>query len=181
MYEFFTYFNPGFESVYSGLVENSYNLVEILDSFFDVAKKQNWVKPSDILHLQQEYRNIKKALPNFLKENLEEQGLKEQPSFVQATEEQGEKEEIIETASDPIQLTQGISSVPLPKSLVMPKPSVMEESNVEVSERQKIILDILKQKEGIQVWEIKDIMRKNSPVVDFVVSHPGHRRADFCN
>lgn len=169
---FITHFDHGFEPVNSGVVKNSCNLFEVLDSFFEVAKRQNWVKPSDILNLQQEYRNIKQALPSFLKENLGAQGL----------EGQREKEEIVETASAPIQFTQGIRSIPLPEPLVMPEPSAtrvaakgeeedlsslnieesmeesMEESNTEVSDRQRKILDILKQKEGIQVWEVKDIL-----------------------
>lgn len=152
---FVTHFNLGSEPVKSGVVKNSCNLFEVLDSFFEVVKKQNWVKPSDLLNLQQEYRNIKQELGG------------------QEIEGQGEKEEIVETASAPIQLTKGISSIPLPEPLVVSEPSAtraalkgeedlssltMEESNIEVSERQKIILDILKQKEGLQVWEVKDIL-----------------------
>lgn len=146
---FVTYFNPVSNPLISpGLVENSYNLFEVLDSFFEVAKEQNWVKPIDILNLQQEYKNIKHGLKE----------PKEQPSFAKAAEGQKEKEEIIETESSPVQLAQGLSSIPLPDPLVAPESSAMEESNVEVSDRQKIILDMLKQKEGVQVWEVKDIL-----------------------
>ena len=33
--------------------------LEILDSFFEVAKTQNWVKSSKLLFLQQQYQNLK--------------------------------------------------------------------------------------------------------------------------
>lgn len=33
--------------------------LEILNSFFEVAKTQNWVTPQDILNLQQEYSKVK--------------------------------------------------------------------------------------------------------------------------
>ena len=36
--------------------------LEILNSFFEVAKTQNWVTPQDILNLQQEYSNVKEEL-----------------------------------------------------------------------------------------------------------------------
>lgn len=35
---------------------------EILDSFFEVAKAQNWVKSEEILAIQKEYRKIKEEL-----------------------------------------------------------------------------------------------------------------------
>ena len=36
--------------------------LEILDSFFEVAKAQNWVSPQEILNLQQEYSKLKDEL-----------------------------------------------------------------------------------------------------------------------
>lgn len=36
--------------------------LEVLDSFFEVAKTQNWVSPSDILLLQQEYSKVREDL-----------------------------------------------------------------------------------------------------------------------
>ena len=34
-------------------------LIEVLDSFFEVAKAQNWVSPKDILEIQKEYSKIR--------------------------------------------------------------------------------------------------------------------------
>ena len=36
--------------------------LEVLDSFFEVAKNQNWVSPHDILNLQEEYSKLKDEL-----------------------------------------------------------------------------------------------------------------------
>ncbi len=46
--------------------------LEILDSFFEIAKAQNWVSPSDILAIREEYANLRGELKN--------------PSFVKTTE-----------------------------------------------------------------------------------------------
>lgn len=36
--------------------------LEVLDSFFEIAKAQNWVSPSEILKAQQEYSKVKEDL-----------------------------------------------------------------------------------------------------------------------
>jgi len=36
--------------------------LEVLNSFFEIAKNQNWVRPSDVLSLQQEYSKLKEEL-----------------------------------------------------------------------------------------------------------------------
>jgi Fic family protein len=44
------------------LVKPSPKSLEDLNSFFEVAKSQNWVSPSDILAIQAEYDNLRKEL-----------------------------------------------------------------------------------------------------------------------
>jgi len=39
--------------------------LEVLDSFFGVAKNQNWVKTADILGVQEEYSKIKEEIERF--------------------------------------------------------------------------------------------------------------------
>jgi len=43
--------------------------LEVLDSFFDIAKSQNWVSPNELLEIQKEYSKIKEDLkqPSFEK------------------------------------------------------------------------------------------------------------------
>jgi hypothetical protein len=139
---FITYFNPASNSLISpGIVESSYNLFDVLDSFFEVAKAQNWIKPTDILKLQKEYKDIRQ----------------EMEKSKQPIKQEQEKKEITETEPSLIQFTEGISSPSLPKIPSSPDFSDLEESKAEVTGRQKIILEILKQKEGVQVWEVKDV------------------------
>jgi hypothetical protein len=44
------------------LVKPNPQSLEALNSFFEVAKSQNWVSPSDILAIQAEYDNLRKEL-----------------------------------------------------------------------------------------------------------------------
>jgi len=39
--------------------------LEILDGYFEVAKNQNWIRPEDILNLQEKYCKLKEDLKNF--------------------------------------------------------------------------------------------------------------------
>ena len=51
------------------LVKPTEKNLEILDSFFEIAKSQNWVKAFDVLAIQKEYDNLKGGLkkPSFVK------------------------------------------------------------------------------------------------------------------
>ena len=44
--------------------------LEILDSFFEVAKVQNWISPFDILDIQKEYSKIRGEFERFLMINV---------------------------------------------------------------------------------------------------------------
>lgn len=44
------------------LMKPSEKDLEILDSFFEIAKAQNWVSPSDILAIKEEYANLRGEL-----------------------------------------------------------------------------------------------------------------------
>ncbi len=50
--------------------------LEILDSFFEVAKAQNWVGPADLLAIKEEYDKLKGSLS---KEKMEELIAREKP------------------------------------------------------------------------------------------------------
>jgi len=89
--------------------------LEILDSFFELAKSQNWVKAADILNLQAEYSNLKEGL-----------------------------------VKDDEKIAAEIESRSLP--VLAPK-----EDKLAIFERQQKILEILREKDKAQVWEIKQI------------------------
>ena len=98
----------------------------VLDGFFEVAKAQNWVSPAELLKLQQEY--------SMLKENLERQN---------------SSRPVVQSGKDLLLLDQKKGEDCENKSSFPPF------ANARVKERQQKILEILKEKEKAQVWEIK--------------------------
>lgn len=101
--------------------------LEILDAFFDVVRAQNWVKPVDLLNLQLQYQKLKSQIKTSL--SLPLNFVSRTQSFFQKSEE---------------------------KTF-----SQKEKTDFQISPsaeaRQQKILEILKQKGKVQVWEIKQI------------------------
>lgn len=87
--------------------------LEVIDSFFEVAKNQNWVSPVEILNLQKEYSKLGEEIV---------------------------KKEIKEKKISP------------PSSSLENFP---QESKVLLNDRQEKILEMLKEKGRLQVWEVK--------------------------
>jgi Fic family protein len=117
--------------------------LEILDSFFEVAKNQNWVSSFEILHLQKEYSKLKEELK-------------------------------LRIADYPVEVkTQTIT----------------QKEREPLAERQQKILEILKEKEKVQVWQIKQIfpqVSKRTLRRDFenlfkrgIIERIGERNATF--
>ena len=52
----------------SNLVEGIENDLEVLDTYFEIAKDQNWVSPDDILEIQKEYSNIREEIEKVKKD-----------------------------------------------------------------------------------------------------------------
>ncbi|MCP6718582.1 MAG: DeoR family transcriptional regulator [Patescibacteria group bacterium] len=137
---FVTYFNSSPNTQNPETVKSSHSLFEVLDSFFEVAKQQNWVKPIDVLNLQDEYRAIEQEIKKEVK----------QAETINSKEPEPQKQELEEPGVIQMPALQ-VEAVKIPEKIID-----VEQSKAEVSERQKVILDILKQKEGVQVWEVKD-------------------------
>ena len=100
--------------------------LEVLDGFFEVAKAQNWVSPAELLKLQREY--------SMLKENLERQNSSAAPVV------QSSKDLLVLDQKSRGDCGENSKAVPFEKR---------------VKERQQKILEILKEREKAQVWEIK--------------------------
>jgi Fic family protein len=99
---------------HSKLKEEISKNLEILDSYFELAKNQKLTSPWEIFKIQKEYNRIR--------EELKKKGEKE------------EKGEMVEKGRG-------------------------EEKGIfyfKVSERQKKILEILKEKEKVQVWQVQE-------------------------
>jgi len=123
--------------------------LKILDSFFEVAKAQNWVSPAETLKLQQEYSK--------LKENLKTQANFNR-SLVPTTQIRNlTKQGLVKSSPR----TEG-DCKRSPKAIFAEKRVVKEDKSfsspfavARVNERQQKILEILKEREKVQVWEIK--------------------------
>ena len=113
--------------------------LEVLDSFLEVAKKQNWVKASDILNLQGEYRKIKEGIfhLSFVHPPLKEET--QDSDRIKGFPEKEKREEV--HAKNRLKSPQ-ISG---------------ERIDREKKLRHKRILEILEEKSRAQVWELKKL------------------------
>jgi len=66
--------------------------LETLDSFFEVAKNQNWASPAEILKVQQDYSNLKEELKSSVKSSeAEPRKVEKRESSVSSAAERQEK------------------------------------------------------------------------------------------
>ena len=100
------------------LISEMNNDLEILNSFFEVAKAQNWVSPAEILNLQQEYSKLKEDIGNLLTVQLPNQTL-----------------------------ASILIAAPTKPSFAI--------STAQISARQEQILAILKERQALQVKDLK--------------------------
>lgn len=105
--------NPSFKAVEGAL--QLFEDLEILDSYFAIANLQNWVTPSKLFSIREEYDRIKKYLIELKKEN----------SFA-----------VNQEREQPV-----------------------SEKKKDLNERQQKILEILREKEKAQVWELEKFSR----------------------
>jgi len=101
--------------------------LEILDSFFEVVKIQNWVKSEDVLEIQKEYCKMKDGLKGDL----------------------GTAEKIIQLPP--------VKPCSREISLQGKVEAQLTSNNGVISERKQKILEILKEKDRLQVWEVKKV------------------------
>ena len=107
--------------------------LEVLDSFFEVAKAQNWVSPAEALKLQQEYSKLKGEVKSQFNFNR---------SLAPATQVGSVTKQDLVALSPRSGGDCGENSQTVP-------------FGERVNGRQQKILEILKEREKAQVWEIK--------------------------
>lgn len=104
--------------------------LDVLDGFFELAKKQNWVKEEEVLAIRQEYANFKAEIfEKYSQEAENEQQLRlpESPEFRE------------------------------PHHLAGFAPPEITAEKEKVNPRQRTILDFLKENGRVQVWQVKEI------------------------
>jgi hypothetical protein len=102
--------------------------LEIMDSFFEVAKAQNWIRKDWLLEVQKEYANLKQEI----------EVSKSRTRFDNNTN--SSPREIINNSSE-------VSFTNNPKK-----------EQKSISERHKMILAFLREQGRAQVWQIKEIL-----------------------
>ena len=156
------------------LVDNTRKDVEALICFFEVVRTLNWIDPSDLLEIQKEYSKISDELKRISEIQAikiseiegfgwerEKKGLLQQRSLL--SEEKGKnqnaeiKSEAQQSEIEEIELSQL-----KPKESSFEAEETEKENNLQVSkrvilDRQKKILEVLKERGRAQVKDFKEI------------------------
>ena len=148
------------------IIEDSNYRIEVLDGYFDIARAQNWVRPSDILGLQREYGSIKEG---FLSVN--------------GNEEKQERVQVI--VNTPVDVPTPVH-VPVPEK---PRKEAVKKKEAVLTSRQEKILRILEERERAQVNDIKDyfpdiskrtLRRDLNGLLDYaLINRRGERNSTF--
>jgi len=119
--------------------------LEVLNSFFELALSQNWVSPSQLLVVKEDYEALEEQFKMSKIENepKEEEEVNDEPVLLNQKSEI--KEEVI------------ITSPPVPekeKQEIDFDPA----KDKKLNDRQRKIIEFLKENGRAQVWQIKEIM-----------------------
>lgn len=108
--------------------------LKVIDSFFEVAKTQNWVNSSDILNLQREYNRLDRELEKLIKDSeRNERSVSESP-----------------VSENPV--SQNFEEIPSGETFEKVEKTSKKNSALV---RQERILEALEEKEKAQVCEVK--------------------------
>lgn len=99
--------------------------LSIINSYFEIAKWQNWVSYFDLLEVQEKYDKIKCDLEK----------------------EDSEEEKSLKMEFSPL----------VKPNKVAPDPVLIVKENKNLDSRKEKILEFLKEKEKVQVWQVKEI------------------------
>ena len=124
--------------------------LEVLDSFFEVAKEQNWVSVSDILAIQKEYANLREGLKRFkMGDSFPEATLPLIPVIASVSANPGG------AASAELKNNFVLLDSQRDKSLFHPS---LCSGNERMNERQEKIMAFLREQGRAQVWQAKQIL-----------------------
>jgi DNA-binding transcriptional ArsR family regulator len=138
------------------IIDDTKRDVETLDSFFEVVKDFNWVKDSELLEIKKEYSKIGKEL----KRISEIQSIEaEEVAPLQIEGEKEDHSDEVEEEEEGIELSELELKKEKPRKKKKEKVSQKKEdiSSDELLDRQKKILNILKEKDKAQVGDFKEI------------------------
>ncbi len=126
--------------------------LEVLDGFFEVAKKQNWAREIDVLAIQQEYANLENEIRLNFKAGIQQGNFGRNEIKDQQLQFPDGRE--ISESSEPQELHPLTGFAPQ----IIDDHLVEENINEKVNPRQRTILDFLKENGRAQVWQVKEIL-----------------------
>jgi len=128
--------------------------LEVLDSFFEVAKAQSWVKADNILAIQRDYAKLK---DEFEKAKVDERQL----SLV-IEDEEGDASSSPAEFMKPAEDKKTLEGEDKPTETILFALESRTESHSlkagSMLERQEKIMDFLKENGRVQVWQVKQIL-----------------------
>jgi len=130
-----------FESVEKSKQYNFKNKLEILKSYFEIVKWQNWVSYFDVLGLQEEYDKIYPS-----------KSFREKIELVKFQEKIEEKEEVVPL----IALKEETLDEKIIPAIV--EQDFSEENDYSLDQRKEKILDLLKKRGRLQVWQASEVL-----------------------
>ncbi len=124
--------------------------IKVLESFFEIAKNQNWLSPFDILTIQNEYSDLRKELAG----EVEVSGVASLQSCPQGEKSEGKPE-----GKSSERLVEGFREKFFGIGNLFSPQLVSEELNSSSPQRirQGKIMGMLREKGQAQVWEIKKL------------------------
>ncbi|MDP2641139.1 MAG: DeoR family transcriptional regulator [Candidatus Yanofskybacteria bacterium] len=115
--------------------------IEILYGYFRQAREWNWIAIENFLILQGEYNKVKEHLALFLREQAVRAFSKEAVAFPARPQREEQKNH----------------EIPKERALVRPQQQAPRKEVV-LPDRQRKIVELLKSKERVQIWELQNIL-----------------------
>lgn len=129
--------------------EATIKAIDLLESYFEVARFQNWVNPLNFMLLEQEYDKVVISLKET--HNAEHKIQEEVPEQEDADKVLEEREEVPE---EPKKEPKESIKKQDKSIIILPQ----EKPQKELIDRHKKIIDFLKQNDHAQVWQLKNIL-----------------------
>jgi len=135
--------------------------LEVLDSYFEVAKWQNWVSFFDILEIEEEYDKIKEEIAELSKNEINSPFLEEKQDFNKKIEPEREEKEdsLVQTPLENNELEEKPINN---KAIIGQINQITDQAEEILDSRKEKILEILKEKGKMQVGEISEIFSEVS-------------------
>jgi hypothetical protein len=129
--------------------EATIKAIDLLESYFEVARFQNWVNPLNFMLLEQEYDKVVISLKET--HNAEHKIQEEVPEQEDADKVLEEREEVPE---EPKKEPKESIKKQDKSIIILPQ----EKPQKELIDRHKKIIDFLKQNDHAQVWQLMNIL-----------------------